>query len=90
MLKGEIANVITEKGFGFITPEGSVKGDKGVFFHISGLVPGLRIETLNKGDAVEYEMAEGPKGPFAKNVKLAGSSDSSSEESESEDMQEAA
>jgi len=52
-----------EKGFGFIEREG---GDD-VFVHFSDIVSdGYR--TLDEGDAVTFEVAEGDRGPKATNV----------------------
>jgi cold shock protein len=51
------------KGYGFIQREQG--GD--VFVHYSAIqVDGYR--SLNQGDAVEFEVQEGPKGPQAANV----------------------
>jgi len=65
-MKGTIARV-TDRGFGFITPEGS---DKDVFFHAQSLVD-THFDDLKEGDAVTFEMEEGPKGPAAVNVQKA-------------------
>lgn len=52
-----------EKGFGFIEREG---GDD-VFVHFSDIkADGYR--SLNEGDAVQFEVAEGDRGPKATNV----------------------
>ncbi len=52
-----------EKGFGFIERE---SGDD-VFVHFSDIVSdGYR--TLDEGDAVTFEVAEGDRGPKATNV----------------------
>ncbi|MEN9557792.1 MAG: hypothetical protein RL141_161 [Candidatus Parcubacteria bacterium] len=58
---------VTEKGFGFITPEG---GEKDVFFHMNSLVD-VDFNSLREGDAVTFDVEESPKGPNAVNVKLA-------------------
>jgi CspA family cold shock protein len=55
---------LAEKGFGFISSDG---GD--VFFHMSALVE-VEFEELNVGQAVTYEMGDGPKGPRAENVRV--------------------
>jgi CspA family cold shock protein len=65
-MNGTIARV-TDRGFGFITPEGS---DKDVFFHAQSLVD-THFDDLKEGDAVTFEMEEGPKGPAAVNVQKA-------------------
>lgn len=65
-MTGKIARV-TDRGFGFITPEG---GNKDVFFHAQSLV-GVGFDDLREGDAVTFEIEEGPKGPAAVNVQKA-------------------
>lgn len=55
---------ITDKGFGFITPEG---GEKDVFFHSNSLVD-VAFDSLREGDAVTFDVEESPKGPNAVNV----------------------
>ncbi len=63
MPQGTIKKLVTAKGFGFI------EGDRGdVFFHCSS-VQDTRFEELSVGQTVEYEMAQGPKGPRAENVR---------------------
>ena len=52
------------KGFGFITPS---DGSKDVFVHFSAL-QGDGFKTLAEGAQVEYELAQGEKGPQAANV----------------------
>lgn len=58
---------LTDKGFGFITPEGD---DKDLFFHSSDL-EGVEFTELREGDNVEFEVGESDrgKGPKAINVK---------------------
>ncbi|MBI5422105.1 cold shock domain-containing protein [Candidatus Peregrinibacteria bacterium] len=65
-MKGVI-KTLTDKGFGFITPEGE---GKDLFFHSSSLA-GVAFNELNVGDAVEFETEMSPKGPRAASVKLA-------------------
>ncbi|NCS99317.1 cold shock domain-containing protein [Candidatus Parcubacteria bacterium] len=64
MQKGKIARVM-DKGFGFISYEGS---DKDLFFHMNELLD-TNFDDLKEGDEVEFEIAEGPKGPNATQVK---------------------
>lgn len=53
------------KGYGFITPE---DGGKDLFCHQSEIqMEGFR--TLREGQTVEFTVAQGAKGPAAKNVK---------------------
>ena len=58
---------LTDKGFGFITPEGA---DKDVFFHTSALVD-VSFDELRVGDMVSFETEESEKGPRAVNVRRA-------------------
>jgi CspA family cold shock protein len=55
------------KGYGFITPDA---GGKDVFVHFSS-ISGYGHKSLAEGAMVEFEVAEGAKGPEAKNVSLA-------------------
>lgn len=65
-MKGTIAKLMP-KGFGFIAVEGE---QKDLFFHASELPEGVDFNSLREGQAVSFEMADGPKGPQAKNVEL--------------------
>ncbi len=55
----------TDKGFGFITPDGQTKD---LFFHSNSLV-GITFDELQEGDAVTFDSEESPKGMNAVNVK---------------------
>ena len=61
MKNGTVKFFNAEKGFGFISQDGS---DKDVFVHKSGT-----REFLHENDAVEFIVEEGEKGPYATQVK---------------------
>jgi len=54
----------TDKGFGFITPDGQAKD---LFFHSNSLV-GITFDELKEGDTVSFDSEESPKGMNAVNV----------------------
>ena len=53
-----------DEGYGFIKPD---EGDKDVFFHASAVAEGT-FDDFNEGDAVTFDIEDGPKGPAAANV----------------------
>ena len=63
-MEGTVKFFNETKGFGFITP---TDGSKDIFVHKSE-APG----SLREGDRVEFEVAQGDKGPHAKNVQVVG------------------
>ncbi len=65
MARGTVKWFDAKKGFGFITPE---DGSDDVFVHHTNIV-GQGFKTLNNGQAVEYEVGQGRKGPQATNVR---------------------
>ena len=64
MEKGTVKWINAAKGYVFITRETG----SDVFVHF-GAIAADGYETLNEGDAVEFEVEEGQKGPQAANVK---------------------
>ena len=57
-----------DKGYGFITP---ADGGKDLFVHFSA-IQSQGYKSLEEGAQVEYEAAEGEKGPQATNVVVTG------------------
>jgi len=66
-MTGRVKWFNNRKGFGFI----EVEGGKDVFVHHSA-IQGEGFKSLQEGDAVEFEVTDGPKGPQASNVKKIG------------------
>ena len=63
MQTGTVKFFNTDKGFGFITPDG---GGKDVFVHANDLGGAV----LQDGAKVEFEVVAGKKGPQASGVKV--------------------
>ena len=63
MATGKVKWFNNSKGYGFIEKEGG--GD--VFVHYTA-IKGDGFKTLNEGQEVEFEIAQGEKGPQAVNV----------------------
>jgi cold shock protein len=66
MATGTVKWFNDSKGYGFIAPEDA---GKDLFVHHSAIA-GDGFKSLAEGAKVEFEAAEGPKGPEAKNVVL--------------------
>ena len=67
IMTGTIKTLITDKNFGFITPE---DGAKDLFFHATSL-NGVEFTALKQGDKVSFDVEQSEKGPRAVNVTLA-------------------
>jgi CspA family cold shock protein len=65
MVKGTVKWFNEKKGYGFLSQENG----NDVFVHYTS-IKADGFKTLKEGDAVEFEVQDGPKGPQAINVKL--------------------
>ena len=66
-MKGQVKWFDSKKGYGFITAENG----KEIFVHFSGIVAN-GFKSLNEGQTVEFEVANGAKGEQAVNVTVGG------------------
>ena len=64
-LQGKVKWFNATKGFGFIEREDK---EKDVFVHVSA-VRNSGMDVLNEGQALTFEVEDGPKGPSAVNLK---------------------
>ena len=66
MTTGSVKWFNESKGFGFISTS---DGSKDVFVHFSA-IQGSGFKTLPEGQAVVFDVEDGPKGPQATNVTI--------------------
>jgi CspA family cold shock protein len=59
---GTIKRLVFDEGFGFVAA-----GDGNEYFFHQGA--GASVSSLSEGQAVEFEIVDGPKGPRAENVR---------------------
>jgi cold shock protein len=64
MVSGTVKWFDSNKGYGFIRPEHG----EDVFVHLSAL-QGSGLQTLQEGQAVEFDIEQGRKGPQAANLR---------------------
>ena len=64
MTKGSVKWFNDQKGYGFVTQEDGTD----IFVHFSA-IQGEGFKTLHEGQEVEFDVADGPKGPQASNVR---------------------
>ena len=68
MQTGKVKWFSNDKGYGFITP---VDGSADVFVHFSAIdAQEGQYRTLQEGQSVQFEVAEGTKGPQAQDVQI--------------------
>ena len=67
MAKGTVKWFNEAKGFGFISQDGG----EDVFVHFSA-IQGTGFKTLAEGEAVDFDVTQGPKGLQAANVRKSG------------------
>ena len=65
MAAGTVKWFNAEKGFGFISPD---DGGADVFAHFSA-ISGSGYRSLEENQKVEFEVAQGPKGPQAQDIR---------------------
>jgi len=70
MATGTVKKLVRERGFGFITGSDGVE----TFFHRSAL-QGEGFDALAEGQAVEFDVERGEKGPRAANVRVSAPRD---------------
>ncbi|WP_394550682.1 cold-shock protein [Agromyces sp. MMS24-JH15] len=66
MATGTVKWFNADKGFGFITPD---DGTADVFAHFSAIAAG-GFRSLDENQKVEFDVARGPKGMQAENIRV--------------------
>lgn len=65
MATGTVKWFKPERGFGFIAQDGD---GTDLFAHFSNISP-ADVRDLHAGQRVEFDVAQGPKGPHAENIR---------------------
>jgi cold shock CspA family protein len=58
MAKGIIKGLVSDRGFGFILPEGGSPDGKDLFFHRSDVQGTTSFDQLRLGQTVEYDLGQ--------------------------------
>jgi CspA family cold shock protein len=66
MATGKVKWFNSQKGYGFIQPD---EGERDVFVHYSA-ISAAGFKTLAEGQAVQFDVVDGQKGPQATNVQV--------------------
>jgi CspA family cold shock protein len=53
---GTIKNIVSDRGFGFIQPEGGSADGKDLFFHRTDVQGSTSFEQLRVGQSIEYDL----------------------------------
>jgi CspA family cold shock protein len=64
-MNGTIKRLVSDKGFGFI-----LAGDGSEYFFHNSACQQTAFDDLREGQAVTFDMGQGPKGPRGENVRL--------------------
>lgn len=67
-MTGVIKKIVSDKAFGFITPDDKKPEDRDLFFHKSNVADG-NFDDLREGDKVSFRVEQSDKGPNAVEVK---------------------
>ncbi len=67
MATGTVKWFSDEKGFGFVAPD---EQGPDLFVHHSAIVSEGGFRTLAEGAKISFDIAQGPKGPNAENVRV--------------------
>ena len=73
MAQGTIKNLVTDRGFGFILPEGAQASGQDLFFHRSD-VQGTGYDALRVGQSIEYDLGTDSRRGTPKAINVRSSS----------------
>ena len=73
MAQGTVKKLISDRGFGFILPEGAAPSGADLFFHRSD-VQGQGYDALREGEAVTYDLGQDERRGTPKATRVQSSS----------------